>query len=151
MRSKFTMFLQTFCFTCPGDPVRAVHVGDGVHLLPGAHRSGAPPADPASHRLVPRHRTLLPGCGADLAGGVLHLPALPVFQHPDQRPLPEHQPSRQPVQVRPEPGPPGHRFHCGGRQTSLLKLRDPAPFPLRCISKHMNLFREQRFPVQTFA
>ncbi|KAE8285507.1 Neuropeptide Y receptor type 1 [Larimichthys crocea] len=45
------------------DSLRSVHVSDGFRLLLGADRSGAPPADPPSHRLVPRCQPLLPGCG----------------------------------------------------------------------------------------
>lgn len=83
----------------PGDAVRPVHVCDRLHFLIGADRSGTPSADPPPDRLVSRCWTLLPGCRPDVAGGLFHLAALSLLQHPHQRPLPEHQPARQPLQV----------------------------------------------------
>lgn len=97
--SNKVLLLCCFPPLVTGDALRPVHVRDRVHLLPGADRAGAPPAHPAPHRLVARRRTLLPGGRPDVAGGLLHLAALPVLQHPHQRPLPEHQPARQPFQV----------------------------------------------------
>ncbi|XP_034053853.1 uncharacterized protein LOC117533924 isoform X2 [Gymnodraco acuticeps] len=100
------------------DSLRAVCLGDGLCVLAGSDRSGAPPADPPSHRLVPCSRTLLPGCGLHLAAGWRHLHPLPLLQHPHQRPLPEHQPACQPLQgpcdlhgalaLRPAPAPLHH-------------------------------------------
>lgn len=68
----------------PGDALCSVYVRDSVGLLPGVDRFGASSADPPSHRLVPRRRTLLSGCGADMAGCLLHFTAFPLLQHPHQ-------------------------------------------------------------------
>lgn len=83
MKSTFTLAFAVFRARV-GDTLCSVHVSDGFCLLPGFDRFGAPPADPPSHWLVPGSRTLIPGCGPDVVGRLLHLTALSVLQHPHQ-------------------------------------------------------------------